>query len=83
MSNGFSNEQMFTLILERLDKLDSKQDSLLQQITIINTNGCAKRESDIARVDKLETWRDLSIVGVISTLLTSIGALIAALWGTK
>ncbi len=74
---------MFTLILERLDKLDSKQDSLLQQITIINTNGCAKRESDIARVDKLETWRDLSIVGVISTLLTSIGALIAALWGTK
>lgn len=74
---------MFTLILERLEKLDSKQDSLLTQITSINANGCAKRESDIARVDKLETWRDLSIVGVISTLLTSIGALIAALWGTK
>ena len=74
---------MFTLILERLDKLDSKQDSLLQQITSINANGCAKRESDIARVDKLETWRDLSIVGVITTLVTSVGALITALWSTK
>ena len=66
MSNGFTNEDMLKMVLERVDKIVEKQDSLLTQISSLNANGCAHRGDDLKRIQDLEGWRTKGIVGVIT-----------------
>ena len=73
MSNGFTNEDMLKMVLERVDRIVEKQDSLLTQISSLNANGCAHRGDDLKRIQDLEGWRTKGIVGVITL---SVGLLI-------
>ena len=61
------------------DKIDVTNDSINE----IKAYGCAKRPDDLKRVENLEGWRDRGIVGIIATLLMSLGALIGMIFGQK
>lgn len=71
---------MLTMILERIERMEDKQDELLTQISSINVHGCAHRTSDMVRITELEKWRDKGIIGIIVTLISSIGALLGMLF---
>jgi len=72
MANGFTNEQMLEMILDRLDRVDDKQNSMLAEISSLNSNGCAHRHDDLERIRELESWRTRGIIGVITLFVGMI-----------
>jgi len=58
MSNGYSTEQMLDKIY---DELVRHRDLIAE----LKDGGCSHRADDVKRVDRLETWRDWLIVGII------------------
>jgi len=64
---------------ERLEKLSAKIEDCNRSIASLTAYGCAQRPNDIRRIEELEGWRTKGIIGVISTFVLSIGALIGML----
>ncbi len=83
MSNGYSLETMLDRIEERLLRIEDKIDSACTDIASINAKGCAHRPDDLRRLSELESWKNKGIVGVITTLIISLGALIGMLFNPK
>ena len=80
MTNGFSNERMIELILEGQGKIQEDIRSLSSKVDSVMNNGCAHRPDDVRRIKDLESWRTRGIIGVIVTLITSLGALLGMIW---
>ena len=76
MANGFSDKEMIQMILDGQGKIQEQIDGLVQKVDQVISQGCAHRPDDMRRVQELEAWRTRGIIGVIITLITSIGALI-------
>jgi hypothetical protein len=70
-----------TSVLSKLDSLEKKQDDMLKQVSNINIHGCAQRADDLARIKKLESWKDRGIIGFIGLLLSAMYALASKVLG--
>ena len=81
MSNGYSVEKMIELILKNQE--DMKQDikSLDVKLDTVALFGCAHREDDLRRVKALEEWKVKGILGLIATLIMSLGAILGMIFG--
>jgi len=65
MSNGFSDKEMITMILEGQGKIQEQINGLVNKVDRVIQHGCAHREGDLDRIKELESWRTRGIVGVI------------------
>ena len=79
MANGFSVEDMLERIEAHVLRVETKIDFASKDIAAINAQGCAHRPDDLRRLSDLESWKNKGIVGVITTLIMSLGALIGML----
>ena len=80
MSNGYSIEKMIELILKNQEDMKEDIKSVDVKLDQVALFGCAHREDDLRRVKALEEWKNKGILGVITTLVISIGSLIAMLF---
>ena len=72
MSNGFSNETMLSMILEKVEGIQ-------REVSALNANGCAQRKNDLRDIEALKAWRETvtnkfiaTLVGIISSLCVAI-----------
>ena len=72
MANGYSVEDMLERIERQLESVEKKIDTMNRELSSINANGCAHRPDDIARMDRLESWRDRTVAGIISLAIAVI-----------
>ena len=80
MANGYSMEQMIELILENQREFRVSVREMDEKLDNITAHGCAHRADDLRRVESLEDWKNRGILGVITTLIISIGSLLAMLF---
>ena len=72
MANGYTQEQMLDRIEQHILRVESKVD-------MTNIHGCALKPEHDRRLAALEGWKNRGIVGMVSSLLAALGALIVAI----
>ena len=80
MANGYSIEHMIELILDNQKEFRVIVREMDEKLDNITAHGCAHRADDLRRVKNLEDWKNRGILGVITTLVISIGSLLAMLF---
>jgi hypothetical protein len=83
MTNGYTLEDMLDRIEAHVLRVEKKVETAIADVANMRAKGCAVGEAHDDDIKDLQGWRNRGILGVITTLLMSLGALLGMIFGHK